>query len=133
MSKIALWLFKVFQPVVEPILRWGLRFVFIGLLVWLIGYASFTRELRSMLAAGGAVVIADFADLLPAKKDPEVASPVIEARLRSCLREVESEHTSCYLGSWTNTSGLGGNSDKRRECDDRRRSQIVWCQDQSRR
>ena len=133
MSKLAFWLYKVFQPVIEPLLRWGLRLAFVAFLIWIFGYASFTKELRSLLAAGAGVVISDFADLLPAKKDPAVASPVIEARLRSCLREVESEHTSCYLGSWTNTSGIGGNADKRRECDDRRRSQIVWCQDQSRR
>ena len=124
MQQVWRWLVKVFWPVLEPIIRWGLRLGFLGCFIWFFFYSSYGEPVRTTAESA---IIRVYDDLTASIKSNEASGTVesrkiTDKRLDPCLKRANSSHTSCLLGAW-------GKSSEQNACEVTRLQQIDRCED----
>ena len=118
------WLIKVFWPVLEPIVRWGLRLVLISGLIWFLFYSEIGVPVKNLAASAVSTVYEDFVENMASSN--EAAAPVkkatVDKRLEPCLKRASEKHTSCLMRTW-------GKSNEQNTCETLRLQQVDRCED----
>jgi len=121
------WLVKVFWPVLEPIVRWGLRLGLIGGLIWFLFYSEIGVPIKNLAASAVSTVYEDLVESMASGDEAGAAiAPVqkatVDKRLKPCLKSASEKHTSCLMRAW-------GKSNEQNNCETLRLQQVDRCED----